>query len=170
MWLFAIFVAVPILEIALFIQVGGWLGLVPTLAVVVATAALGTWLVRRQGLAELARVQTSLAELRDPTRPLAHGAMILASGLLLLTPGFFTDAVGFALLVPGVRDAAMAFVRRRVTVQGFTMGRPGPVPRRPAREEVLEGDYVEVGPRDGPSGWRRADAAEDENHDPTRRL
>lgn len=155
MWLFAIFVAVPIIEIALFVQVGGWLGLLPTLAIVVATAILGSWLVRRQGLAELRRVQTSLTELRDPTRPLAHGAMILASGLLLLTPGFFTDALGFLLLVPRVRDAAMREVRRRVTVQGFTMGRPDMAPQRPAREEVVEGEYVDLARRKGPSGWRR---------------
>ena len=159
MWLFAIFVAVPILEIALFIQIGGWLGLWPTLAIVVATAALGTWLVRRQGLAEIARIQRSLGELRDPTQPLAHGAMILASGLLLLTPGFFTDAVGFALLVPNVRDALMRFVRKRIKVHSFAVGRP---PRetqvRPrSRDDVLEGEYVEVPPRRGdrPSEWTR---------------
>ncbi|MEM7643393.1 MAG: FxsA family protein [Pseudomonadota bacterium] len=150
MWLFAIFVAVPILEIALFIQVGGWLGLWPTLAIVVLTAALGTFLVRRQGLAELRRVQASFNTLSDPTRPLAHGAMILASGLLLLTPGFFTDAVGFALLVPGIRDTVMRYVAARVNVQSFTMGQAQP---SGPRDNVVEGDYVEVPPRDGPSGW-----------------
>jgi UPF0716 protein FxsA len=157
MWLFALFVAVPILEIALFIQVGGWLGLWPTLAIVVATAALGTFLVRRQGLAELRRIQSSLERLSDPTRPLAHGAMILASGLLLLTPGFFTDGLGFALLVPGVRDAVMRYVRSRVRVQGFAMGTPpGGDPERrppPARDDVIEADYVEMPRREGPSGW-----------------
>ncbi|CTQ32786.1 FxsA family protein [Jannaschia rubra] len=167
MWLFAIFVAVPIVEIALFIQVGGWLGLWPTLLIVVLTAMLGTFLVRRQGLAELRRLQGSLNELSDPTRPLAHGAMILAAGLLLLTPGFFTDAAGFLLLIPGVRDAAMTQVRRRIRVQSFTMGqtgrRTGPPP--PARDDVVEGDYVEV-PRDGrPSGWTRTD----DDADPERR-
>ncbi|UWQ21983.1 FxsA family protein [Jannaschia sp. W003] len=173
MWLFALFVAVPIVEIALFIQVGGWLGLWPTLLIVILTAMLGTVLVRRQGLAAIREVQGSLTELRDPTRPLAHGAMILASGLLLLTPGFFTDAVGFALLVPAVRDAAMAFVARRVTAARFTVGpdgRPTPAdpridprraapPQRPARGEVLEGDWEEVphDPDAPPSGWTRRD-------------
>lgn len=174
MWLFAVFVAVPILEIALFVQLGGLIGLFPTLAIVVATAILGTWLVRRQGLAELARVQASLSELRDPTRPLAHGAMILASGLLLLTPGFFTDAVGFALLIPSVRDAAMRWIRSRIKVQSFTIGQageqpgarhgPGPIGRPPARDDVVEGEYVEVTRRAGPSGWTR-DGTED---DPSR--
>lgn len=162
MWLFAIFIAVPIVEIALFIQVGGLIGLWPTLAIVVVTALLGTFLVKRQGLAEIARLQGSLNNLNDPTRPLAHGAMILAAGLLLLTPGFFTDATGFLLLIPGVRDAVMRWVRARIEVKSFTVGqRPGgPVP---ARDDVVEGDYVEVPRQDGspdrpsgrPSGWTR---------------
>ena len=172
MWLFAIFVAVPIIEIGLFIQVGGLIGLIPTLAIVIVTAIIGTALVRRQGLAAIAQVQASLGELRDPTRPLAHGAMILASGLLLLTPGFFTDAVGFALLIPAVRDAAMRFVRSRIRVQSFMMGQPGarpagqpgidPLGRRvpSARDDVVEGEYVEVTRRTGPSGWTR-EAGED---------
>jgi UPF0716 protein FxsA len=80
--------------------------------------------------------------------------MILASGLLLLTPGFFTDAVGFALLVPGVRDAVMRYVAARVKVRSFTMGQPEPRPVHPdPRDDVVEGEYVEVPRRDGPSGW-----------------
>jgi UPF0716 protein FxsA len=169
MWLFAIFVAVPILEIALFIQLGGWLGLWPTLAIVVATAFLGTVLVRRQGLAQLAAVQASLSELRDPTAPLAHGAMILAAGLLLLTPGFFTDAVGFALLVPQVRALVIRHVRARVSVASFQMGpgaRPDPRGPRgvPPSQDVVEGEVIEpeMAPEDArrprsdrPSGWTR---------------
>ena len=157
MWLFAIFVAVPILEIALFIQVGGFIGLWPTLLIVVLTAMLGTFLVKRQGLAELRRLQASLDRLSDPTRPLAHGAMILASGLLLLTPGFFTDAMGFALLVPGVRDAVMRHVRSRISVQSFSVGggaRPPGQPPAP-EDDVIEGEWVEAPRRDGPSGWQR---------------
>ncbi|PWJ21749.1 FxsA family protein [Jannaschia seohaensis] len=165
MWLLLIFIGVPLLEIALFIQVGGLLGLWPTLLIVVLTAIAGTYLVRRQGLAQLAEVQQSFERLNDPTRPLAHGAMILASGLLLLTPGFFTDAVGFALLIPGVRDAVMRYVRSRVEVQSFTMGQPGPHPGRgpgphhPPQDDVIEGEYVEMPRRDGPSGWTDPDAA-----------
>ena len=156
MWLFAVFVAVPIIEIALFIQVGGWLGLWPTLAIVIATAALGTFLVKRQGLAEIRRLQGSLDRLSDPTRPLAHGAMILAAGLLLLTPGFFTDAMGFLLLVPGVRDAVMRQVRNRIEVQSFSVGgQPQDARRAPMNDDVVEGEYVEVPRREGPSGWTR---------------
>lgn len=149
MWLFLIFVAVPIIEIALFIQVGGWLGLFPTLAIVIATAAMGTYLVRSQGMAELARLQGSFNELRDPTEPLAHGAMILASGLLLLTPGFFTDAVGFALLTPPIRVALLKYLRGKVNVQSFSYGEPVR-----AEEEIIDITPDEA-PRDGPSGWTR---------------
>lgn len=153
--LLALFIIVPLIEIALFIQVGGFLGLWPTLAIVVVTAMAGTYLVKKQGLAEISRIQNSLNTLDNPTRPLAHGAMILASGLLLLTPGFFTDAVGFLLLVPGVRDKVMQAVRSRINVQSFTMGQH-PAAERPAPEaDVVEADYVEVPPQDGPSGWTR---------------
>lgn len=158
--LLALFIIVPLVEIGLFIQVGGFIGLWPTLAIVLLTAMAGTYLVKRQGLAELARIQNSLSTLDNPTRPLAHGAMILASGLLLLTPGFFTDAVGFLLLVPQIRDKVMQAVRNRIDVQSFAMGQQpgGPAPHRP--DDVVEADYVEVPPRDGPphdgpSGWTR---------------
>ena len=152
MWLFLIFVTVPIIEIALFIQVGGALGLLPTLAIVVLTAVIGTYLVRSQGLAEIARLQRSFKELSDPTEPLAHGAMILASGLLLLTPGFFTDGVGFALLMPPVRSALLSYLRARVSVQGFQYGQ-APQQQRRAEDEII--DITPTESRDVPSGWTR---------------
>jgi UPF0716 protein FxsA len=158
MWLFLLFLAVPLIEIALFIQVGGAIGLFPTLAIVVVTAVLGTWLVRSQGLSAMANLRGSFSELRDPTEPLAHGAMILFSGALLLTPGFFTDAVGFLLLVPGVRAAVYRYARSRVKVQSFTMG-GAETQRRPNDPNVIDGEYSEVDPpskpKDGPSGWTR---------------
>ena len=116
MLLFVLFIAVPLIEIALFIQLGSFLGLGWTLLIVVLTALVGTWLVRQQGLAVLGKVQNSLNELNDPTEPLAHGAMILFSGALLLTPGFFTDTVGFLLLVPKIREAMFRWIRSRVVV------------------------------------------------------
>ena len=95
MWLFVLFLAIPLIEIGLFIQIGSFLGLWPTLAVVALTAIVGTWLVRSQGSLALSQIRSSFNELNDPTGPLAHGAMILIAGALLLTPGFFTDVVGF---------------------------------------------------------------------------
>ncbi len=121
MWLFLAFVGIPLIEIALFIQIGGAIGLAPTLIIVILTAVLGTFLVRNQGRIALGNLQRSFSELNDPTEPLAHGAMILISGALLLTPGFFTDAIGFSLLLPPVREAVYRFLRKRVQVQSFSM-------------------------------------------------
>jgi UPF0716 protein FxsA len=154
MWLLFAFMIVPIVEIGLFIQVGGLIGLWPTLAIVVLTAILGTWLVRTQGALALSELRGSFSRQSDPTEPLAHGAMILVAGVLLLTPGFFTDALGFALLTPPFRRAAFSYLRKRVKVQSF--GTAGP---RPANgPNTIEGDYVEVDPDSaprGPSGWTR---------------
>ncbi|QFT48561.1 phage T7 F exclusion suppressor FxsA [Roseivivax sp. THAF40] len=171
MWLLLAFIGVPLIEIALFIQVGGFIGLWPTLLIVVLTAMLGTYLVRSQGALALSELRSSFNDLRDPTEPLAHGAMILFAGALLLTPGFFTDAVGFALLTPPFRRAAIAYARKHVKVSRFEMGgdprrdprqhagvNPG---RRPPRDgDVIDGDYVEVDPAKRPthpgnSGWTK---------------
>ena len=105
MALFIILVAVPVLEIALFIEIGGWIGLWPTLAVIIATAALGAAMLRSQGSTAVRKIQAAVQNARDPSEQLFHGLLILVSGLLLLTPGFFTDAVGFALLYPPIRAA-----------------------------------------------------------------
>ena len=158
MWLLIAFIAVPLIEIALFIQVGGAIGLFPTLAIVLVTAVLGTWLVRSQGAMALGQLRSSFSDLRDPTEPLVHGAMILFAGALLLTPGFFTDAVGFALLVPGVRQAVYQAIRARITVQSF--GTPGGSRgRHSSTDEVIEGEFHEIpgqgNRKPGPSGWTR---------------
>ncbi len=153
MWLLIAFIAVPLIEIALFIQVGGAIGLWPTLLIVILTAILGSWLVRTQGLQEIERLRGTFRELQDPSEPLANGAMILFSGALLLTPGFFTDAVGFALLVPGVRRAVMRYVAARVKVQSFTMGAQGNAQgsrHHPSGDDVIDGDFTDVTPESAP--------------------
>ena len=146
MWLLLAFLAIPLVEIALFIQIGGAIGLGWTLAIVVFTAVLGAWLVRAQGILAMGQLRSSFSQLQDPTEPLAHGAMILFSGALLLTPGFFTDAVGFALLVPPVRSAIYRFLRSRITVQNFEMGGgPQHRPRDHANGgDVIDGEFEEV--------------------------
>ncbi|PCH75419.1 MAG: exlusion protein FxsA [Rhodobacteraceae bacterium] len=163
MYLFVAFLAVPIVEIALFIQVGGAIGLWPTLAIVVLTAVLGTWLVRTQGRMALGQLQSSFSNLGDPTEPLAHGAMILVAGALLLTPGFFTDAIGFALLVPAVRMGVLRYLRSKVKVAEFQMGAgmnagmgSGPSPMGFGAGDIIDGDFKEVKPDNNPappSGW-----------------
>lgn len=165
MYLLLAFILVPIIEIALFIQVGGAIGLWPTLAIVLITAIAGTWLVRQQGMQAIQNLQRSFSELNDPTRPLADGAMILISGALLLTPGFFTDGVGFALLMPPVRKAVYDYLRKRIKVQRFEMGgqpHPNTHRSRQPRDVVIEAEYEEVASNDDhgdnnrpSSGWTR---------------
>ena len=119
MRLIAMFLVVPIIEIALFIQVGGLIGLWPTLALVLLSAVAGVAIMRSQGARAGMQIQRSLAEMRDPSRPLAHGAMIIAAGLLLLLPGFFSDALGLLLLIPVVRTMLMVQLARRVIDRGL---------------------------------------------------
>ena len=156
MYLFLAFLMVPLIEIALFIQVGDVIGLWPTLAIVVLTAVLGTSLVRSQGRMAMGQLRNSFSELNDPTEPLAHGAMILFSGALLLTPGFFTDAVGFALLLPPVSKAVFMYIQSRVVVHQFQMG-PQTRTRSHETGDVIDGVYEEVPPKKDssarPSGW-----------------
>ncbi|WP_114966990.1 FxsA family protein [Alkalilacustris brevis] len=146
MWLFALFIVVPLIEIALFIQVGGWLTLWPTLGIVILTALAGTALMRQQGHRALADVQRSLERARDPLEPLAHGVMILFAGALLLTPGFLTDTIGFLLLIPPLRVAALAFILRhgvhRVVV-GRAARKPG---RAPGDPDIIDAEFEEVAP------------------------
>lgn len=166
--LLLLFIAIPMIEIALFIQVGGVIGLGWTLAIVFLTAILGSWLVRQQGSMALRQLQQSFNALSDPTEPLAHGAMILFSGALLLTPGFFTDAVGFALLIPPVRTWVFRKLRERVRVQSFSMGAEqtgDPFSARPQDidGDVIDGEFTEMPEAKrpthssgrGPSGWTK---------------
>lgn len=158
MWLFLAFLMVPLIEIALFIQVGGAIGLGMTLLIVIVTAVIGTYLVRAQGAQALGQVRSSFTEMRNPSEALAHGAMILFSGALLLTPGFFTDAVGFALLVPAVRLAVFRWARTRVKVASFAT-HPQQPHQQQRHSDVIEGEYAEVDPaandQSGPSGWTK---------------
>jgi len=169
MWLLLAFILVPMIEIALFIQVGGAIGLGWTLAIVLLTAVIGTWLVRAQGVQTMDRLRRSFNDLSDPSEPLADGAMILFAGALLLTPGFFTDAVGFLLLTPPFRRAAFAWAKRHVKVQSFAAGVPqgpgaskprGPATPRPRGEgDIIDGEFTEIEPgkrpTHNPSQWTR---------------
>lgn len=112
--LFVLFLVVPIVEMVLLVAVASRIGFFPALALVVATALLGSALVSRQGRGQIRRVQETLAAGMFPGRELAHGAMILVAGALLITPGFLTDGIGFALLVPGVREAIRRYGVRRM--------------------------------------------------------
>ena len=102
--LFLIFLLVPVLEIYLLIEIGSLIGAVWTVTAVVGTAALGAVLVRRQGLAALARFRSATQVGELPAVTIIEGLALLVAGALLLTPGFFTDLVGFLLLTPPLRQ------------------------------------------------------------------
>ncbi len=150
MRLFLLFLLIPLIEIALFIQVGGLIGLWFTLLIVILTAVAGTILIRSQGTAVLMQLRETMNDLRDPTEPLAHGAMVLFAGALLLTPGFFTDALGLSLMIPGVRGRIFGYIRSRVTVQEFHYG----TGERPA-DTIIDAEYEDLDAPKGPSGWTR---------------
>lgn len=101
--LLLIFIIVPLVEIGLFIQIGGLIGALPTIGLIILTAVIGVSLIRLQGLTTLARIREKLNRDEIPATDLAEGLMLLVAAILLLTPGFFTDAIGFLILIPPIR-------------------------------------------------------------------
>jgi len=138
MWLLIAFIAVPLIEIALFIRIGGAIGLWPTLGIVVVTAIIGSYLVRSQGARELQNLRSSFSELRDPSESI----------------------VGFSLLIPPVRAAVYRYFKSRMNVQAFQMG-PQPTQdfRQQPGDRVIDGEFEEIDPThrppQGPSGWTK---------------
>ncbi|MFK7944855.1 MAG: FxsA family protein [Paracoccaceae bacterium] len=139
MRLFLILLAVPIIEIALFIELGGLIGTWPTVGIVILTALVGSIMLRRQGLAALANAQQRLAQGEAPGQLLADGVMIVFAGALLLTPGFFTDAVGFLLLIPGVRVWLFGFIVRNIKFDKVEVKMSGPGGTQQGTWEDLRG-------------------------------
>lgn len=112
LWILLAFIGIPLIEIGLFIQLGGLIGLWPTIAIVIATAMAGTALIRRQGLNTLRRAQQEMDAQRLPVRELFDGVCLLFAGAMLLTPGFLTDSIGFILLVPPLRGLLANYLWR----------------------------------------------------------
>ena len=101
--LLLLFIGLPLIEVYFLIKVGSVIGALPTIAMAILTAILGTWLVRHQGFGVLMRVRDAAARDQVPALELLDGALILVAGLFLLLPGFLTDIVGFLLLIPPLR-------------------------------------------------------------------
>lgn len=147
------FAATAIVEVAVFVEVGGAIGLWPTLLAVVATAAAGVGLLRLQGLATLRRARRDLASGRPPVEELFDGLCLLLAGALLLTPGFVTDAGGLALFAPGLRARLRRSLARRLLA--FARVSPGTgAARAPGEAGVIEGRFEEVEPDDRKTGRR----------------
>ena len=150
-----IFIAVPIIEIAAFIKIGEIIGLWPTIASIILTAIVGTFVLRLQGLSVLRKAQASLENNQVPLDSVIHGAFLLVAGALLLTPGFFTDAIGFVLLVPPARTLIAHYVWRRMKDRVHVYpsgpgGQAGPGGAGRNRGPVIDGEAVEIEPEDPP--------------------
>lgn len=122
-----LFLVIPLVELAVIIQVGSAIGALNTIALLVVMSVAGGWLMKREGLGVLRRVRASLDAGRMPASDLVDGFLILVGGALMLTPGFLSDLVGLALLVPPVRAVARRQLARRVAVRALG-GRPRPGP------------------------------------------
>ena len=155
LFILGLFIAVPIIEIAVFIEVGGRIGLWNTIAVVIVTAMIGTWMLRAQGLRTLENARRSMERQVFPATELFDGVCLLIAGVMLLTPGFVTDAFGFLLFMPPVRTGLRVWIwsvlqRRegaRVWAQGEEInpearGRAG----HPADSGTIDGDFREIDP------------------------
>jgi len=143
------FIAIPLIEIGLFIEVGGLIGMWPTIFVVVVTAIAGTALLRHQGLSALNRLQNSLNAGEPPMAPVFDGFCLLAAGALLLTPGFFTDSVGFLLFVPLFRSTLRGYLGRRIQFQHAHpshTGHSGPANTPTEPGDIIDGDWQDVTP------------------------
>ena len=125
--LFILFAVIPVIELYLLIKVGSLIGALPTVALVLSISLAGAWLVRHQGFEILRRIQSELAQGRLPAAELLDGAMVLVGGVLLLTPGFFTDFLGLFFLIPFTRAAikqlARLWLQRRLSRGVITIRR-----------------------------------------------
>ncbi|RME98492.1 MAG: FxsA family protein [Alphaproteobacteria bacterium] len=177
-----LFICVPLAEIALFIQVGQIIGLMPTIALVILTAVIGVALLKRQGMTALARAQEAVDRGELPVDSVVDGVCLLIAGAFLLTPGLITDTAGFLLLIPAFRRSLARWLFRKLSesgsieIHGFGQsttarrphpaggtGRPGP-----GTGPVIEGEFEDVTggeetggepeagrrPRDPDSPWR----------------
>ena len=144
------FIALPLLEIGVFIRVGSEIGLVPTLATTLLTAVIGTLLMRAQGIATLKKVRDSLDHGDMPVRAVFDGACKLVAGALLLAPGFITDGIGLLLFVPLIRSVFLALLISRASISMAVPrnGHNGPAPRR---GYDVDGDYQDITPANTPA-------------------
>lgn len=149
--LLLLFILVPIVEIGLFIQVGGFLGLWTTIFLVILTALVGASLVRSQGIATLMSVQSRLQQGEMPAQQILEGVMLAVAGVLLLTPGFMTDTLGMLVLLPKPRAIIARQIMARVKVNsvhmhggmhgGFQGGFGQDPHHRDGDGDVFEGEY-----------------------------
>lgn len=139
--LLLLFIVMPILEMWLLITVGREIGALPTIGLVLLTAVVGLALLRRQGLSTVMRAQRKMETGEVPVGEMVEGIFLAVGGALLLTPGFITDAFGFACLIPGLRQLLLGRILRHVTVVRGPGHPPGKGPAQGRDRDAIEGDY-----------------------------
>lgn len=160
--LMALLVILPLIEIGLFTTLGAWLGLWSTLAIVLAGAVLGVSVIRKNSAASLLSLRSAMQDRRDPGLDMADSALTFLAGVLLIIPGFLTDAMGLLLLVPAVRRVVMSQVGKRFgagSVVFFSQSGMSARPSEPDGGDTIDGDFIEIDPSKRPthrpSGWTR---------------
>lgn len=155
--LFVLFIVMPVVEMAVLIKVGSLIGVWPTILFVLLTAVIGASLLKRQGLSTLMRANQKMNAGEIPAKEVAEGFMLAVGGALLLTPGFVTDSVGFALLMPGVRGLMIGQLMKKMVVTGsqqfsqgyssthggFTQSRTSYRAYQDQDGVIIEGEYQE---------------------------
>src|SRR5207249_3864564 len=112
-----VFLVMPLVELAVIIKIGAAVGVINTVGLLLLSSIVGAWLMKREGLGVLRRMQLAVNEGRVPGKELADGALILFGGALMVAPGFITDILGMLLLLPPVRAVVRAMVRRRIALR-----------------------------------------------------
>ena len=150
-YLLILFIIIPIIEIYLFILIGGEIGIISTLLVVILTAVVGTYLLRIQGLVTLQKAQRMMEQGQMPAEALIEGILLLLAGAFLLTPGFFTDGVGFILLFPFTRGLIARYIIGHVHVSATTSSqqsyeqqhwqRESPFENKKTGSTIIDGEY-----------------------------
>jgi UPF0716 protein FxsA len=137
----ALFVGVPLIEIYLFIKLGGLIGALPTVALVIITALIGVSLLRAQGFNTMAKFQQEVTTGQVPATTMLEGVALIFGGALLLTPGFLTDTIGFLCLIPFTRQSIVAWAIKNMKVTSSGFYRAGP--SKPHDPNVIEGEFRE---------------------------
>ena len=150
-----LFIGLPIIEMIVLIKVGGLIGTIPTILLVLLTAVLGAALLKRQGASTWLRAQRKMQQGQMPASEMAEGLVLAVGGALLLTPGFVTDAIGFACLFPGLRHLMARFVVNKMLINmtkaqhnsspqsddEFQSNPQQPKPHRPRSGDTIDGEY-----------------------------
>jgi UPF0716 protein FxsA len=132
-----ILLLIPLIELYLLLEVGSFMGVLPTIFMIVFTGVLGVWLFRQQGFSTLKRFQESTAKGEVPAYEMIEGSILLIGGALLIAPGFFTDMLGFACLIPPLRTAIAHYIVKHYLV----VPSHSPFSQTPSHRVTLEGEF-----------------------------